>query len=148
YSLIPSEVIKPLSLLLLLGVGYSLSFPRTAEMALLYNVFATSLDVVVGAIIVYLHRPRLEPHQKLEMNRASWVKISVPYLLLAGTQILNSQIDILMIRIVASQVQVVLYRVALQMSDGLGVVLFAISVVIAPRVARLYAQDKIEDLTR
>jgi len=63
------------------------------------------------------------------------------YLLLAGAQVINYQASVLLLGVLAAPSEVGLYRVGLQISDGLGVVLFAISAVIAPQIARFHAKE-------
>ena len=76
------------------------------------------------------------------------MKASVPYLFVAGIQIINYQTDVLMLGVLSSQQEVGLYRVALQMTDMLVVSMMGISMVIAPQIAKYISKDNIPELKR
>lgn len=139
---VPDFVIRPLSFLVILLAFNVFGMPLSTEAALLINAGATFLAVVTGLLLLRYYLPTQFaqiPTPKLQYLQ--WLRQSLPFLLLAGAQILNYQTDILMIGMLTTQEQTGLYRVAVQIVDGLGIVLFAISSAIAPQLARLHAQS-------
>jgi len=61
-------------------------------------------------------------------------------MLLSGAQVLNYHTGVVVLGILTSQEDVGLYRVAVQVADGLGMVLIAIAATITPHLARLHAR--------
>ena len=82
------------------------------------------------------------------LSQPNIIRASVPFLLLASVQVLNYQIGLVVIGMMLETVDVALYRAAVQVIDGLGVVLFAFSMVLGPRIVRAQAQGDYDGLGR
>lgn len=137
---VPDFVIRPILFFIILLAFSVFGTHLSTEEALLMNAGATLLALVTGLLLLRHHLPMQFAQTTAKMQHLQWLRQSLPFLLLAGAQVLNYQTDILMLGVLTTQEQTGLYRVAVQVIDGLGIVLFAISAAIAPQLARLHAQ--------
>jgi O-antigen/teichoic acid export membrane protein len=134
------EIIRPLVLCITLAMFWVSGKTLTPQLAMLAHTVAAALALTVawGLVLKLTWSP---PHASIRMIRTDQLRQSLPFLLLAGAQVLNYQADVLMLGILTEQQDVGQYRVALQIVEGLGVTLFALSVVIAPRLAQFHAKQ-------
>lgn len=135
---ISEQLVRPAVLLIAVALVVSLKGISPAE-ALWINVVATLISIAVG--LSYVRRdvlPAVPSHTK-KLEAGYWTKSSLAFLLLAGAQVVNHQADLLMLGLLTTNESVGLYRVSVQLVDGLGVLFFAISVAIGPKIAALYA---------
>lgn len=138
---LPDQVVRPLVFLaFLLAIYFSGVKPSSQDALLVFGVAVFS-SLVVGLAQLIKCLPKQLQQTKAEVHHRHLLKQSLPFMLLAGAQVLNYQADILMLGTLSTKNQVGLYRVALQVADGLGAALFAISVVIAPQIAQLQAHQ-------
>lgn len=147
-SQLATEVTRPVLLLVMVGGFYLLSQGLSPRSALLLNGLA--LTVATASLIHSLLKCLpAEPIRRLSpAGFREVVRGGLPFILLAGAQSLNYQADIVTLGILSTSDQVGIYRVALQIADGMGVVLFAISLTTAPYFARLYASGDRERLQK
>ncbi|MCK6399190.1 flippase [Thauera aminoaromatica] len=138
---VPDQLVRPVSLLCFVGV-LVLGESASPGIALWMNVAATSIALLMSGLLVQWHILKPFYGAKIEWDVNNWVRSSSAFLLLAGAQVINHQADMVMLGLMAAERDVGLYRVTVQVVDGLGVVFFAISVAIAPKLAALRAQDE------
>jgi len=134
------EIIRPVTFLLVLLAFWSSGIVLSPERALLAYGFAAFLGLALAVTLLFYRLPKLEGNTLVDTQRSQLLRQSLPFLLLAGAQVMNYQTDVLMLGLLATQEQIGLYRVSLQVAEGLGVVLYAASLAIAPQLARLHAQ--------
>lgn len=138
---LPDLVVRPTALLAgLLGLA-AVGSRLSAQTALLANVATTVLALAVGLRLLARHMPVAARNSVATYDRRLRLQQSLPFLLLAGAQVINYQTDMVMLGLMVTPEEVGLYRVALMVTEGLGIALFAISVVIAPQIAKLHAQQ-------
>lgn len=137
---LPEQVLRPVLLVLGLITIVLADLNLTVTVALWLNIATASLALCAGLVLLSFHMPAETRHLPPETRTASWLHASLPFLLLAGGQVMMYQTDVVMLGIMATETAVGLYRVAIQVADGLGVVLFGISIVIAPHLARLHTE--------
>ncbi len=138
-SQLPESIIRPTIFLILLLLIVRLGATLEAKEALM-TYACSALIAMASSMILLRHCLSREIWLATPIiKHREWMRQSFPFLLLAGAQVLNHHIDVLMLGVMTAQEQVGLYRVAIQVADGLGITLFAISVVIAPQLARLHA---------
>lgn len=133
---VPDSILRPTLFTVALLSIYLLQTKLTPITALSLHAAAALIALFCCSFIVQKSGLFAGAH----INLQSLKKVmfgGFPFLLLAASQVLNYQIDIVMLGLLASQTEVGLYRVAVQVVDGLSVPLFALSIVVAPIVARL-----------
>lgn len=137
---IPDQILRPLFLLgFVLLVHWHM--PLTVESVIISNIIATALTLVISQYVLSKKKPTALTSIQSDYKALEWTRAALPFLLLGGTQVINNQTDIIMLSILTNQEQTGLYRVALQMADGLGMILVAIAAVITPHLARLHAEQ-------
>lgn len=138
---IPGELLRPLVFLLLV-VAMRLTMPSySPSLALGANAVSAFAALLVGLVLLRrVSYKQLRAH-KLRTQTRAWLRGALPFSLLAGVQVINHHTDILMIGYMLGEQQTGLYRVATQTADGLGMVLIAITAVIAPQLARLHIRN-------
>lgn len=145
---IPENVIRPALSLLFVGALGVLSAPLTAPKAMAAQVAAAALAFVAGGWLLFRHTPPAVRESRPDTNSRAWLASSVPLALIAGLATVNSHADILMLGIFEASEDVGIYRVAFQVAALGAFGLNVINSVIAPRFARLYAQQRMGALQR
>ena len=145
---LPDEIVRPVVFLTVLIVLLTAGVVPSPERALLAHAAALCIALLVAGVILQRVQLASGPVIVGEMRYVHWLRESLPFLLLGGTQVLNYQTDVLMLGFLTTQEAVGHYRVALQISEGLGVILIALSATIAPQLARLHAQGEWSKLQR
>lgn len=140
---IPDQIIRPLFLLLPLAFLTILGKEVSAPDAMAMNILASLSALGLASWILWRTLPAPVRHASPSNSLSSDLWVTLPFLLLAGAQALNYHLDMLLLGILVPADQLGLYRVALQVSDGLQITLLAISTVIAPQIARLHAQNNL-----
>lgn len=147
-SQVPENILRP-ALLLVLVVAFSLSTELSSRNAIVANIVATGASLAAAAILL-ARSPTFRGARSRTCPRTSihWVRDVAPFMLLAGTQHLNHHVDILMLGVLADDSRVGLYRVAVQIADGMGLLLVAVTTAIAPHLARLHHTRDFQALQR
>lgn len=139
---IPDQIIRPVILVTILLYFYFSGGDQFLVKYALLTYTIAAFFALAGAIWILLSLTPISVSRSIPVkHKKKWIGQSFPFLLLAGITIINSQTDIIMINMYLSHAQVGLYRIAIQTSDGLGVILFIISFTIAPQLARLHAEN-------
>lgn len=136
---LPEQIIRP-CLFLLGAVIFATSDNWTAEVAMILNTVAAAIALITGLFLVFLLRPRMMLTVKGQREPVRWLNQAFPFMLLTGTQLINHQADLIMLGILTSEYQVGQYRVALHIVDGAGMILLALTAMIAPHLARLHTE--------
>lgn len=145
-GLLPDQILRPLGLLLALILMQLMGFHISPQYALLYHAVAAVLALIVAQFILRRILPDRLNASSSSIDLGSLALKSFPFLLLAGTQVLSQQTDVIMIGILVNQDAVGQFRVAAQVAEGMGVILFALSTTIAPEISRLGAKRNWQQL--
>jgi O-antigen/teichoic acid export membrane protein len=144
---VPGQLVRPgaflLALFLIQAAGRI-----TVESAILANVGASGLALAGAGWLWLRTRPPGAASPPVEGSTAGWLRDATPFLLLAGAQVIAVRTDLLMLGLLMDPEDVGKYRVAVQIADGLGMILVAFSAVIAPHLARLHATGDLRAVQR
>jgi len=77
-----------------------------------------------------------------------WMTVSLPLFLVAGTYLINSQADTLMIGLLLDTTEAGIYVVASRVASLIGFGILAVNSIAAPMIASLYGQDRTDELQR
>jgi O-antigen/teichoic acid export membrane protein len=117
-----------------------------------YAMLCQASAVMVSILCVYVVLNRAQPCEMNETDpeyrTSRWLKSAVPFTLIGGAAIINSQTDILMLGWLRSAEEVGVYRVAVQGAVLVAFGLVALDAVLAPNFARLHTQKDIRRLQR
>ncbi|MFN4354440.1 flippase [Parvibaculum sp.] len=142
YGQLPESVIRPLTLLILVGIAWLiLPLEALSDPVLIMTLYvsAASVAFVAGAAMLLQLRP---PQMKFTPPRTDmwrvWLRSVIPLSLIAGFQIINNQADIVMLGVLRSDEEVGIYRASFQISLLVIFGLQAINQLVQPWFARLY----------
>lgn len=137
--------------LVLLGVFTIFAYAphmRLPQYAMGIQVAVAVVALGVAAFLVAHYLPREARATSSEFRTAQWLASAVPFTLMGGAGVINSQTDILMLGFFRPAEDVGVYRVAVQGSVLVAFGLQAANAVIAPQFARLYAQGELAQMQR
>lgn len=139
-GLLPEQVLRPVFLLLLLSLAAALMPQKaiTPEVAMGLTVIAVALAFLVGAWLLYRHRPAALLGAKPTYRHRVWLAAAWPLVLTQGFRQLNQYADVLLLGVLASAADVGIYRVAAQGALMVSLGLTALNMAIAPFIARLH----------
>ena len=147
----PEIVLRPALFLVL--VACALVFwpaeDLTSAKAMALHVVAAAAAFGVGAWLLLRARPPgVRNAHQVEYHSRQWLVSVMPLAFIAGMQLINQQIDILMLGIFASAEEVGVYRVAVQGAMLVSFGLTAIGMVTWPYYARLYEKRDMPSFQR
>lgn len=145
---LPETILRPGLFVLMVVVAYGIfSQDLTPVLAMALHVLAASLAFLVGAWLLFRARPLpLSNSPQTEYQTSAWVRTILPLALISGISLINAQADILMLGLFRNAEEVGVYRVAASAVALIGFGMTAITSVVAPHFARLYAQADMSSL--
>jgi len=144
---VPAVLLRPLIFSLLL-LGLFTVFPDAGvpeTMAL--NTVTAAIALLTAHLWLRPRLPRPRPTQLIQNGR-QWLASSFPMALTDGLRMLQAQLVILLVGIMASPEQVGLFRIAVSTALMVAVPVTLVNAVIAPVLARLNAQGDMGRLQR
>ena len=148
-GLVPELLISPLLLIALTVGAYLLLREKlTASWVVGMQVAATGITFAMGMRLLEHALPAAAKEAIPEYQVRDWVSSALPLMFLGGMQIINSRTDILMLGAIAGAKTVGIYAVISRGAQLIVFILIAVSNVMAPTIASLYAEKKMEQLQR
>lgn len=146
-----SQVAEGLLRVVLVLVALSITFfvwPgfRSPEAAMAVQVAATLLVVMIALAVFLLKAPTPMKRAKAAYSTSRWLKSALPFTLIGGASIVNSQTDIIMLGALVAPADVGIYRVAMQSAALVAFVLQVGNTVVSPYFARLHASGSTNEL--
>jgi O-antigen/teichoic acid export membrane protein len=147
-GVIPEYVVRPL-LLIVMASLLSLAINITAEITAILNVSACVLTYILGWMILKSRTPpsvwinRTPPKDK---NKTHWLQSSIWLSLLASSQVISQQIDIILVTLLSEPAQAGVFKVAMSAAALIVFALNAVNLVTTPYFSRLLTQEKHEEL--
>ncbi|GMQ78724.1 MAG: polysaccharide biosynthesis C-terminal domain-containing protein [Anaerolineae bacterium] len=148
-ALAPEVLLHPLLLIavLIIWMTYTGKDPQAAT-ALKANLFS----VVLLVILLFLYvRKMFQPLGKLEISRCAkveWYRTAFPLMLLAGSQVLLSQTDIVMLGFLRGTFDAGIYSAAARLGGLVAFGLVVVNIIVAPLIADLHARKHKQKLQR
>ena len=133
-SQVPEFLIRPIFLMIVVGLFLLFSLPGRSEYAILINVVGT-LIALVFCIARNPHRDRMVTSEKASVSPGVWLAGAFPFMLIAGIHIFNQRTDRLMLGAMLDMEAVGIYSVAIQMSLVVNFPLLGITAAVGPLVA-------------
>jgi O-antigen/teichoic acid export membrane protein len=149
-SIIPQDIIRPVLLAAFL-LAWIIFWPENrgnAAIAMSLQLLAFVLAFIGGALFLRKYRSRALPRGPRTYNFRQWYRMSLPFMMLAATEIVLSQTDIIMLSWWEPPASVGLYRVSTSAALLITLPAGAISTPLAPSVARLFQQQNTGELQR
>jgi len=129
--------------LTLLGVGILFTLipsMRTPQHAMAIHLAAAAVALLIAAVLLYRYIPHSVYASTPQYKTGQWLSSAIPLTLFGATNIINNQTDILMLGIFRPTVEVGIYSVAMHGATLVAFGLATANAVIAPQLARFYAQ--------
>jgi O-antigen/teichoic acid export membrane protein/uncharacterized membrane protein YphA (DoxX/SURF4 family) len=121
---------------------------RQPHYAMAAQLVAASGALLVGVWLLGRYFPSQARARPAEYRSRLWLRSALPFTLIGGAGIINSQADILMLGWFTTASDVGVYRVVVQGALLVAFVLNALNMVLAPNYARLHAQGQRERMQR
>lgn len=146
---LPELVLRPGFLTLMVPlVAVLLPGTLTAPSAMALNVVAAAMAFAVGAALLNRHTPTLVRSADPQFMSRAWLRSTLPLGFAQQMQVVNRQASVLILGVFAGDAEVGIYRVAAQVSLLAAFGLQAVNNVVAPRFAKLFAQDDMRAFQR
>lgn len=146
-SQIPDRIVLPVILLSgLVVANYVAGVTPVSAMTL--NVFGALAVLLVNHFLAKKKILNKITGVGREYEVDKWLKSVMPLSMLAGINLINSQIDIIMLGFIGDPVDVANYKVAFSFGALVIFAMSAIEAVLAPTVVRLYGQSQMESLQK
>lgn len=146
----PENLLAPLLFIILAISSYW--FLRNQENAVLWmvglKVVVFAITFVVGVVLLAVVLPQEVKDAIPEYKIKTWLKNSLPFILLGGLALINSYLDILMLGALKGAGAVGVYAVVSRVTS---LIVFALGIfnnVLSPTFATLYAEGKREQLQK
>jgi len=110
------------------------------------QLIAAMIVLVFGLILLHRNLPDMARAVNPDYKDMEWLRRAVPFTLIGGAGIINSQTDIVMLAWLANAEDVGMYRVAVQGAALVAFGLQSANAVVAPQFSRLYAQGEMARL--
>lgn len=140
-------ILRPGFLLLLAGTAlwFGVLSPSSA---IALHALAAGLAFGIASVLLVRYLPTQVAAATPVYETRVWLRSMLPLSLLAGMQIVNNQIDIVLLSVLTTSEEVGIYRATTQASRLIIFFLIAVNVVIAPYISQLYASGDMERLQR
>lgn len=137
---LPDGLIRPLAFLILIAACYWLLGSLRPDGAMMLAVAAAGFALV--ASMSFLSRVRPTPLLSAipRFETRSWLYNVLPFSLLAGIQVINNHIDIVVLGLFATSAEVGIYRIASVGATLVALPLFSANVALAPKIVSLYTK--------
>lgn len=145
---LPEELVRPALFLLLVFATALLVGGLNAPWAVGLNVLAACVAYLIGVLLLRRNLPPSVHAAKRQYASRSWLQSGFPFLLLGSMQALNGYLPILVLGWTHSSEEVGIFAVAARSAGLIAFFQLAANAVLAPTIARLYAQGKTEQLQR
>lgn len=147
-SRLPELVVRPLSLLALVGIGVLVGLSTSPEGAMAATVAAYAASYLVGALVLRRVMPAAIPVAEPRYDAARWRKSAPAFLALALTDILNSQLSVSLVGWLDTARSAGIFAVANRGAALVALAFVGIAAVVAPRIARLWEAQEYDAVSR
>ncbi len=144
----PEQIVRPLVVVLLLGITILFEWEISASIAIQYTLLAAFLAFVVGAILLMKSIPVELKNVRPEYHVKLWVSSLLPLVLFSSLNIANSQVGVVLLGFYTSNEDIGYFRVAFQGASLLSFSLVALNAVLAPHIIRLYKDEDYDRLQK
>lgn len=144
---LPEMLVQPILFIVLIGVVYLLfESDLTAPWVVGMNIVATGTSFLIGTRLLNKTLPQAVQRAAPVYQTREWVRSALPLLFVSGMGVINASTDILMLGAIKGAEAVGIYAVA---NRGAGLITFflmSVNMPLAPTIAGLYAEGKIQRL--
>jgi O-antigen/teichoic acid export membrane protein len=145
---LPEQLVRPLIMLILLMVALVFMHEKiSSNLAVQFNVAASLVAFLVGAFLLSAAIPKkvktTEPYYEVKV----WEKALLPLSLISGISIINGEIGIILLGILATPEEVGFYRIALSFVALISLGNSILAPIMEPQITRIYKTGDLDKLT-
>ena len=145
----PEMLFSPL-LMISLTTGLYFLLPQyfSVQGVLGIKIAIVAITFTIGAIWLTRSLPDGVKHTVPEYQTGQWIRSALPFMFLGTIQLINSRIDIIMLGAIEGVKAVGIYAVIVGITQLVTFIHYSANSVLAPNIARLYAEERMEQLQR
>lgn len=146
---VPDDVLRPLIFTAVIGLGWHENwFGRTPGTAMVVQGCAAVVALQAGRILLRRSLPGELKDANADRRTAEHVREGLPLMLVSGTAVTLTQVDLLLVGVLCPPAEAGLYALATRIGQLVGLAEYAVNAAYTPIVARLYAQGDMKTLQR
>lgn len=146
---LPQFVVRPwMFFILILAVAALASTALTADIAMYAQGVAAAATTLVGLYWLTKAQPEQLWQQSAAHEYKRWFRSVVPFCVMGGLMLINTQADILLLGVLRSARETGLYKVAANGANLTALSLAAANLYIAPRISTLWSMGERQSLQR
>ena len=142
---LPEILIRPFIFLGLL-ITTSYTFKLTAMDAIQLHLIAAATAFLASVCIMRNTLPINVDIQNVQLSTIKLTKSLVPLSFISGMQVVNSQLDLIMLGVLADEYEVGIYKIASVLALQVSFVMTIVNVVFAPRFVEYHKKNEISEL--
>ncbi len=144
---LPEMLIAPLLLIVLNGICYLiLQEEFNSTWVVTIYVVSISITFVIGAWFLHDSLPNAFKNVTAQYQIKNWISSALPLMLLGGMQIIYFKTDVIILGGLKGTESVGIYVVVTRLAQLITFMLGAVDSILAPNIASLYAEQKIEEI--
>lgn len=147
-SQVPEDIIRPMGMVILMGLAFLVGAELTSSDAMFFHIFAATAAFLFGVIVLHKALPQDVREAAPRITLKPWVLSLLPLAFFTGMKIMDQQIIILFLGLLATSEEVGFFRVAYIGASFVALGLTAVNMALAPQVARLYRAGEFDKLQR
>ncbi|MCF6445732.1 oligosaccharide flippase family protein [Nereida sp. MMG025] len=144
WGTLPEQIFRPAFFLAGLSIGALLSWLTVEHVVVLY-IGATVCALGLSHLVLMQKMPPFVQSATPQITNRKWMMALVPLAGIALTATFKHQTDIVMLGFLGTTSDVATYRIASQVAALAGMLMVALNAVYSPKVAALYASQKLGD---
>jgi O-antigen/teichoic acid export membrane protein len=143
---LPEFLIRPLVLVIILSLLYSLNSAISPLAAMMTTVLASFLSLITALVMLAKKAPSEIRTVSPVYSSREWIASTFPLALIDSMRLVNLQVDLIMLGFLTSSEEVGIYRIAMQLSVLASFGLIAVNQAISPRFVKLYYKKDMKGL--
>ena len=149
-SITPQDIVRPgfLAAALFAWLIFWPEYRGNAAIAMSLQLLAFVIALLAGTLLIRRYGSSVLSHGPRAYDFRRWYRTSIPFMLLAASEIVMSQTDIIMLAWWEPPASAGLYRIATSAALLINLPAIAIATPLAPAVARLFQQNNTDELKR
>ena len=145
----PDSIIRPIFLILFVGLYWNIKGDITASAAMYWHVAAAGVAFAIGAAMLWRARPAaLDQVESDFSDSTKWRQAAIPLAMVSGLQVIGNQVGLVLLGLFRPDSDVAFYKVAVSAALLTAFGLQVVNLIISPHISRLYASDDISSLAR
>jgi O-antigen/teichoic acid export membrane protein len=148
-GLLPEWILAPLLLLVLTGLGYALvGEGLTTVWVVIIRVFAAAITLVIGIKLLNQILPKAVKEVTPQYQVKTWLHSALPFMFMGSLYMIKSRTDLVMLGPIQGAQVVGIYFAVAKGAQLIDFVMNAVNTVLAPNIASLYTEGKIEEIEK